>query len=78
MALGIPLDNIFKAMAVRLDGTEAAGISLNINLDFTDLTKPGCSASKTPYSEPAAGSRKLIRCIADVIEHRFQTPDDRA
>jgi len=37
MALGIPLDHIFRAMAVRLNGTRAAGTSLNINLNFTDL-----------------------------------------
>jgi len=37
MALGIPLDNIFRAMAVRLNGSEADGILLKINLSFTDL-----------------------------------------
>jgi alkyl sulfatase BDS1-like metallo-beta-lactamase superfamily hydrolase len=39
MALGIPLDNIFKAMAVRLNGSRASGLVLNINLDFADLNE---------------------------------------
>ena len=36
-AMGIPLDNVFKAMAVRLNGDRAATASLKINLAFTDL-----------------------------------------
>ena len=35
MALGIPLDNIFKAMAVRLDGEKAANVRLFINSDLS-------------------------------------------
>ncbi|MEE8078963.1 MAG: alkyl sulfatase dimerization domain-containing protein [Pseudomonadales bacterium] len=37
MARGIPLTNLFQAMAVRLNGQKAAGITLNLNLNFTDL-----------------------------------------
>ncbi len=37
MALAIPLPNIFKAMAVRLNGERAAALRLAINLIFTDL-----------------------------------------
>lgn len=40
MALGIPLENIFKAMAVRLNGERAAVRSLAINLNFIDLPEP--------------------------------------
>jgi alkyl sulfatase BDS1-like metallo-beta-lactamase superfamily hydrolase len=39
-ALGIPLSNIFKAMAVRLDGEAAAAITLHLNLAFSDLEEP--------------------------------------
>lgn len=37
MALRMPLENIFKALAVRLNGERAADIRLAINLIFTDL-----------------------------------------
>jgi alkyl sulfatase BDS1-like metallo-beta-lactamase superfamily hydrolase len=37
MALGIPLENIFRSMAVRLNGERAKDVSLAINLSFTDL-----------------------------------------
>ena len=37
MALGIPLVNIFRAMAVRLNGERAADVELHINLSFPDL-----------------------------------------
>ncbi len=37
MALRIPLENIFRAMAVRLNGERAQGVRLSINLSFTDL-----------------------------------------
>ncbi len=39
MALGIPLPNIFRAMAVRLNGERASGVNLAINLTFTDLNE---------------------------------------
>ncbi len=39
MALGIPLPNIFRSMAVRLNGERARDVSLAINLSFTDLTE---------------------------------------
>jgi alkyl sulfatase BDS1-like metallo-beta-lactamase superfamily hydrolase len=39
-ALRIPLDNVFKAMAVRLNGPRAAEVSLRFNLQFTDLDQP--------------------------------------
>lgn len=37
MARGIPLTNLFQALAVRLNGPKAAGITLNLNLNFPDL-----------------------------------------
>lgn len=39
MALGIPLPNIFRAMAVRLNGEKAVGLNLAINLHFSDLNE---------------------------------------
>ena len=36
MARGIPLYNLFQTMAVRLNGERANGITLNINIEFTD------------------------------------------
>ena len=35
---GMPLDNLFKAMAVRLIPAKVDGLDLAINLNFTDLT----------------------------------------
>ncbi|MCZ6887039.1 MAG: MBL fold metallo-hydrolase [Gammaproteobacteria bacterium] len=40
MARGMPLDNLFQAMAVRLNGTAAEGLSMFFNLDFNDLDLP--------------------------------------
>jgi alkyl sulfatase BDS1-like metallo-beta-lactamase superfamily hydrolase len=37
MARGIPLANLFQAMAVRLNGPRAQGIELELNLEFPDL-----------------------------------------
>jgi alkyl sulfatase BDS1-like metallo-beta-lactamase superfamily hydrolase len=37
MARGMPLDNLFQTMAVRLNGPAAEGIRLALNLTFTDL-----------------------------------------
>jgi alkyl sulfatase BDS1-like metallo-beta-lactamase superfamily hydrolase len=37
MAAGMPLENLFQAMAVRLNGTKAGGKNLAFNLEFTDL-----------------------------------------
>ena len=34
----MPLDNLFKAMAVRLIPSKVEGLDLAINLNFTDLT----------------------------------------
>jgi len=39
MARGIPLYNLFQTMAVRLNGTRADGITLNINIDFNDAER---------------------------------------
>ena len=36
MAASIPLDNLFQTMAVRLNADRVAGVSLSINLDFSD------------------------------------------
>jgi alkyl sulfatase BDS1-like metallo-beta-lactamase superfamily hydrolase len=58
MALGIPLDNIFKAMAVRLDGAQAAGSSLNINLDFTDLSETWLLSIENAVLRASPGKRK--------------------
>ena len=41
MARGIPLENFYQAMAVRLNGPKADGKNLSINLFFTD-TKETC------------------------------------
>jgi alkyl sulfatase BDS1-like metallo-beta-lactamase superfamily hydrolase len=39
MAQGIPLDNLFKAMAVRLNGPNAETARITLNFRFTDLDK---------------------------------------
>ncbi len=40
IARGMPLENLFQAMAVRLNGQRADGVVLKINLQFTDLDTP--------------------------------------
>jgi alkyl sulfatase BDS1-like metallo-beta-lactamase superfamily hydrolase len=40
MAAGIPLENFFSALAVRLNGPKAAGQHLAFNLFFTDTAEP--------------------------------------
>ncbi|MEZ5550654.1 MAG: alkyl sulfatase dimerization domain-containing protein [Pseudomonadales bacterium] len=40
MARGMPLDNLFQAMAVRLNGPRAEGLVMKLNLEFTDLDRP--------------------------------------
>ncbi len=40
MVQGIPLENIFQALAVRLNGPKAEGKHLLLNLNFTDLSEP--------------------------------------
>jgi alkyl sulfatase BDS1-like metallo-beta-lactamase superfamily hydrolase len=37
---GMPMQDIFKAMAVRLNATKAEGIDLSLNLHFTDIKQP--------------------------------------
>ncbi len=37
IARGMPLDNLFQTMAVRLNGPKADGARLQLNLNFTDL-----------------------------------------
>ena len=39
MARGMPIENLFQTMAVRLNGPAADGVELAINLDFTDLDR---------------------------------------
>ncbi|MFU8817877.1 MAG: alkyl sulfatase dimerization domain-containing protein, partial [Pseudomonadales bacterium] len=39
MARGMPLDNLFQTMAVRLNGPKAEGVRLLLNLHFTDLER---------------------------------------
>ncbi len=39
MARGMPVDNLFQAMAVRLNGPKAEGVRLALNLTFTDLDR---------------------------------------
>ena len=39
MARGMPLQNLFQTMAVRLNGPKADGVELALNLDFTDIGK---------------------------------------
>ena len=36
MARGMPIENMFQTMAVRLNGPKAEGVSLHINIKFTD------------------------------------------
>ncbi len=36
MARGMPLENLFQAMAVRLNGPDADGLRLSLNLQFSD------------------------------------------
>ncbi len=38
-ALGIPLDNLFTAMSVRLNGVQAADVKLKLNFHFHDLAQ---------------------------------------
>jgi len=40
MVQGVPLENMFQALAVRLNGPKAEGKRLAFNLVFTDLAKP--------------------------------------
>ncbi len=39
MARGMPIENLFQTMAVRLNGPKADGVRLAINLDFGDLRR---------------------------------------
>lgn len=39
MARGMPIDNLFQTMAVRLNGPKADGVRLHLNLNFTDLKR---------------------------------------
>lgn len=39
MARGMPIDNLFQTMAVRLNGPKAEGVRLHLNLNFTDLER---------------------------------------
>jgi len=39
MARGMPIDNLFQTLAVRLNGPAAEGVRLALNLDFTDLDR---------------------------------------
>jgi alkyl sulfatase BDS1-like metallo-beta-lactamase superfamily hydrolase len=39
MARGMPVDNLFDTMAVRLNGPRAEGVRLYLNLHFTDLDR---------------------------------------
>jgi alkyl sulfatase BDS1-like metallo-beta-lactamase superfamily hydrolase len=39
MARGMPIDNLFETMAVRLNGPRADGVRLALNLQFTDLDR---------------------------------------
>ena len=39
MARGIPMPNMFEAMAVRLNGPAAEGLVLKLNLNFPDLNE---------------------------------------
>ena len=40
IARGMPLENLFQAMAVRLNGPRADGVVLKINLQFDDVDTP--------------------------------------
>lgn len=40
MARALPLASLFHTMAVRLNGPKAAGVTLHLNLRFTDLEEP--------------------------------------
>ena len=42
IARGMPIDNLFKAMAVRLLPEEVEGLVMSINLDFDDLESRFC------------------------------------
>ncbi len=39
MARGMPMENLFQTMAVRLNGPKADGVQLALNLRFTDLER---------------------------------------
>jgi alkyl sulfatase BDS1-like metallo-beta-lactamase superfamily hydrolase len=40
VVLGIPLENLFQALAIRLNGPKAEGKNIKLNLNFTDLKEP--------------------------------------
>jgi alkyl sulfatase BDS1-like metallo-beta-lactamase superfamily hydrolase len=40
MVLGMPLENVFQALAIRLNGPKAQGKRFAFNIKFTDLDKP--------------------------------------
>ena len=70
MAAGMPLEDMFKAMAVRLNGPKADGRTYAFNFDFTDigevwaLTLENCvlhAFAKKPHAAPTATLRLSAR-----------------
>lgn len=62
MARSMPIEHLFKTMAVRLNGPAADGVTLHINLDFTDAEPAAMSVENSvlhafpgkPHEAPTA------------------------
>ncbi|MDZ7669900.1 MAG: alkyl sulfatase dimerization domain-containing protein [Gammaproteobacteria bacterium] len=57
MARGMPIDNLFQTMAVRLNGPKAEGVRLHLNLNFTDLERAYLLAVDNCVLHAFAGKR---------------------
>jgi len=57
MADNIPLEDLFKAMAVRLNADRARGLRLRVNLEFTDRAEPWLMVIERSVLHAFAGRR---------------------
>jgi alkyl sulfatase BDS1-like metallo-beta-lactamase superfamily hydrolase len=53
----MPLDNLFQAMAVRLNGPLAEGLVMKLNLEFIDLDLPHLLTIENSVLHVTAGRR---------------------
>ena len=59
-ARGMPLDNLFKAMAVRLNGPAAEGLRLELNIRFSDLDQDYLLTIENAVLHAFAGRRASV------------------